>query len=212
MGLVKNLAFKYPGFSLRLKPWRLSDTGLSILHGKSGTGKSSVIHTLAGIMPCVGLDWYIGEENIAKLTTRKRRLGVVLQHLGLFDHMSAEANVLFAAKARGMGTQAIGDYVVKGFKALDLQKVMHKKTRVLSGGERQRVALLRALVARPRFLLLDEVFSALDSVNIQVACDFLESFCAQNQTGALIVSHQASQLPFKTLTPHVYDIKDLQDQ
>jgi putative thiamine transport system ATP-binding protein len=136
------------------------------LMGPSGCGKSSLLAFLAGTLDPVFTARgrvSIGGNAVLGLPPEARRLGILFQDDLLFPHLSVGGNLAFAlpadvkplAERRRRIDQALADAGLEGFAGRD--------PATLSGGQRARVALMRALLARPRALLLDEPFSKLDA-------------------------------------------------
>nr|WP_315136849.1 ATP-binding cassette domain-containing protein [uncultured Limnohabitans sp.] len=141
------------------------------LMGPSGCGKSSVLAAIAGTLACVpeGLQplqltgrVQLNGRDLTHLPTHQRGVGLVFQDALLFPHLSVAGNLLFAvpghwpqAERQARVTQALQEADLSGFGERDPS--------TLSGGQRARVALMRALLAEPQALLLDEPFSKLDS-------------------------------------------------
>jgi molybdate transport system ATP-binding protein len=139
--------------------------GITVVSGPSGAGKSTLLLAILGALrpdrgrialaDCTLFD----SANGVNLRVRDRRLGMVFQEGALFPHMTVLQNVLFAA--RGADRQALANRLLDQVGAASWRA---RFPRELSGGQRQRVVFARALAARPRALLLDEPFSALDRV------------------------------------------------
>ena len=134
------------------------------LMGASGSGKSSLLAAICGTAPdAVGFDGQVSldGERVDPLGTRLRRIGILFQDDLLFAHMTVRENLLFAVPAgpKKGREQAVRDALAD----LELPGFADADPATLSGGQRARVALMRALLAQPRALLLDEPFSRLDA-------------------------------------------------
>jgi len=134
--------------------------GATVLFGPSGVGKTSVLNMVAGLLKPDAGHVRVGGETLFDAATgvdvppERRRVGYVFQEPRLFPHLRVRANLLYGAPE---GT-AIGE--TTGF--LGIEGLLDRWPRSLSGGEARRVAIGRALLSAPRFLLLDEPLSSLD--------------------------------------------------
>jgi len=139
------------------------------LLGPSGCGKTTALRVLAGLEPADEGRILIDGDDVARVPTHQRDIGMVFQSYSLFPHMTARDNVEFGLRMRRVPT---ADRRRRADEALELVGLATQGTRYahqLSGGQQQRVALARALVTRPRVLLLDEPLSALDAkVRVQL--------------------------------------------
>lgn len=132
------------------------------LLGASGCGKTTLLKTISGILPALSGTIYLGNEDITSLPAHRRGTVVVFQDLRLFPHMTVAENVAFPQKMQGIPkAQRLAD-AERFLKLVQLGGYSARKIHQLSGGQQQRVALARALAAKPKLLLLDEPFSALD--------------------------------------------------
>jgi sulfate transport system ATP-binding protein/putative spermidine/putrescine transport system ATP-binding protein len=206
MSVVENLNKDYGDFRIAIPHWEIPDRGITALWGPSGSGKTSVFRLLIGLEACPGLSWKFGDEDLAALDPSARRLGVVFQNLELFPHMTAEENILFAARARGVPAQDARDKMRDLAEELRIVSILQRKALVLSGGEAQRVALARAVVGRPRFLFLDEPFSSLDSQMRAEARVLVAHVVKRLAIPTLLVTHDQEDL--KALADSVVKIKD----
>jgi sulfate transport system ATP-binding protein len=140
---------------------------LVALLGPSGSGKTTLLRVIAGLeFPDRGGVLFDGEDATER-GARDRRVGFVFQHYALFRHMSVFENVAFGLRVRPRrarpGDAEIRERVSELLHLVQLGGMAERLPSQLSGGQRQRVALARALAVRPRVLLLDEPFGALDS-------------------------------------------------
>lgn len=189
MSYVENLRRDYGDFKVEIDHWEISDEGVTVLWGPSGSGKTTVFRVLLGLESCVGMKWMFQGEDLAKLKTPQRRLGVVFQTLDLFPHMTAEENILFAARARNVNAQKIAKKIKELKVALQMENFFDRTAGVLSGGEKQRVALARAIIGEPRFLLLDEPFSALDEELREESRKLVKRVIEAEKIPTLLVTH-----------------------
>jgi molybdate transport system ATP-binding protein len=153
--------------SFHLRPRFEADDHMVVLLGPSGSGKSLTLRAIAGLLtPDRGRievpDGVVFDSEAGiDLPPQSRNVGYVVQNLALFPHLSVEENISFAL-ARWPRTEREAR-VRELVELLGLQGLEQRLPRAISGGQQQRTALGRALAARPRVLLLDEPFSALDA-------------------------------------------------
>ncbi len=194
MSVVEHLNKKYDGFEIQIPRWEILDQGVTALWGPSGSGKTSVFRVLLGLESCPGLKWSWGAEDLAQLPTPKRNLGVVFQTLDLFPHLTAQQNIYFPVKARGIAADLAEKRFGKLNDVLKLKSFLNRKAELLSGGEKQRVALARALMSFPRMLFLDEPFSALDESLRGDARKLVKLLLQETQTPAVLITHDERDL------------------
>ncbi len=136
---------------------------LLALLGPSGSGKTTLLRIIAGLeFPDAGSIEEDGED-ITERHARQREVGFVFQHYALFRHMSVFENVAFGLRVRKVPSAEVTTRVEELLRLVRLEGLGGRKPSQLSGGQRQRVALARALAIRPKILLLDEPFGALDA-------------------------------------------------
>lgn len=165
------------------------------LMGDSGCGKSSLLAAICGTASAaVTFDGTVtlDGERIDGLGTRQRRIGILFQDDLLFAHMTVRENLLFAvppglrAQREAAVAQALHDLELPGFAAADPD--------TLSGGQRSRVALMRALLAQPRALLLDEPFTRLDAALRDRMREFVFGVIQDRGIPALLVTHDEADI------------------
>ena len=165
------------------------------LYGKSGAGKTTLLRLLAGLtLPdqgsviIDGVTWYNKAEKIC-LPPRQRAVGMLFQDYALFPNMSVRKNLLFA-----LNRSQPNDIIDELLAIMDLEGLAERKPATLSGGQQQRAALARALVRRPRLLLLDEPLSALDRDMRHRIQDYLLSLHHRFAMTTILVSHDLSEI------------------
>jgi putative thiamine transport system ATP-binding protein len=163
------------------------------LMGPSGSGKSSVLAAVAGTLSTqpAGLvgDWTVSLNGhcLDALPTEKRGIGLLFQDDLLFAHMSVADNLLFAVPA-GPSAQRHAA-VAQALQEAGLAGMGPRDPSTLSGGQRARVALMRALLAQPQALLLDEPFSKLDVALREQFRTFVFEHIRARAIPALLVTH-----------------------
>ena len=159
MSLYVDIEKTYGDFTLRVA-FETEDEVFAIL-GASGCGKSLTLKCIAGIeRPDRGVirldgDVLFDSERRINVPARKRNIGYLFQDYALFPNMTVLENIMCGAKDRALAQEFVERFYLEGKERL--------YPRQLSGGQKQRVALARMLAAKPRYLLLDEPFSALDN-------------------------------------------------
>lgn len=171
----------------------VSGGGLVALLGPSGSGKTTLLRVIAGLeTPDEGSVRYEDEE-VTHRSARERNIGFVFQHYALFRHMSVFENVAFALRVRGWKNEVIRQRVGELLRLVRLEGYEKRRPSQLSGGQRQRVALARALAARPRMLLLDEPFGALDAKVRQELRQWLRLLHQEVHCTTLLVTHDQEE-------------------
>lgn len=139
---------------------------MTCLLGPSGCGKSTVLNIIAGLEqndPSVNLEIVLDGQRIDSLPPSKRQIGMVFQSGALFNHLSVVDNVAYGLISMGIKKSQARNQASEYLSRFDLAAFDKRMPQTLSGGEKQRVALARTLIIRPKLVLLDEPFSALDT-------------------------------------------------
>ncbi|HWH74178.1 MAG TPA: molybdenum ABC transporter ATP-binding protein [Methylibium sp.] len=173
--------------------------GITALIGRSGAGKSTLLQAACGLLrPAAGrialdgVPLFDADAGI-DLPPQARRLGVVFQDGRLFPHRSVRGNLLYGAKRAPPGAND-GPGFDEVVTLLGLAPLLARRPFQLSGGERQRVALGRALLARPRALLMDEPLASLDPPRRHELLGYLAGLPARLNLPILYVTHQMDEV------------------
>lgn len=206
MSLVENLFYSYGDFKIEIPQLVIAETGVTALWGPSGSGKTTIFRILLGLIPCEDLKWSYQDLDLAKLSIPEKRIGVVFQSLELFPHLTARENLLFAAKARNIAKETTEQAIANFTEELNMHSFIKRPVTQLSGGEKQRVAIARALIGEPRFLFLDEPFSALDEALKDEARALIKSIIAKHKIPTLLITHDRRDLD--VLANKVYELNN----
>ena len=172
--------------------------GLTALFGRSGAGKTTIVNAVAGLIRPDGGRIVAGDRVLFDRATRihlpphRRRIGYVFQEVRLFPHLTVRQNLLygrwFAPKdAEGPALDQIADL-------LGIDALLDRRPGALSGGEKARVGLGRAILSRPRLLLMDEPLASLDDARKAEILPYLERLRDQTRLPILYVSHSTAEV------------------
>jgi len=175
-----------------------SEAALTALFGPSGAGKTSLLDAIAGLArPESGRIAIAGEVLFDKaagidLKPERRRCGYVFQDNRLFPHRSVRANLLYGWNLAAPGHRWMNLDEACGFLGID--GLLDRMPATLSGGEAQRVAIGRALLSGPRFLLMDEPLSSLDAARREEIVRVIERIRDELALPILYVSHDRAEV------------------
>ncbi len=160
---IENLSNNWDDiFALRDITLHIRDGEYFVILGPTGSGKTLLLELIAGIyVPREGTI-SLGGGDVTQLSPEKRNVGFLYQDYSLFPHYDARKNIGYGLDVRGMPKGEKDARVDELIDLLSIRHLEHRDVETLSGGEQQKVGLARALAPRPRILLLDEPFSALD--------------------------------------------------
>ncbi len=161
---LKQLTKVFPGGIRAVEGFSLdiADGERIALVGPSGCGKTTTLRLIAGLEPLTSGSILLDGRPIDRLPPKDRDVAMVFQNSALYPHMNVRKNIGFGLKLRRTPKAEIERRVAEAAEWLGLAELLDRKPWELSGGQRQRVALGRALVRRPKILLLDEPLAHLD--------------------------------------------------
>jgi len=166
---------------------------LLALLGPSGSGKTTLLRVIAGLEIPDGGSVYYHDQDVTHWAARERNVGFVFQHYALFRHLSVFENVAFGLRVRRRPEAEVRQRVRELLHLIRLEGLESRYPHQLSGGQRQRVALARALAVRPRILLLDEPFGALDAKVRQELRQWLRRLHDELGVTSVFVTHDQEE-------------------
>jgi molybdate transport system ATP-binding protein len=172
--------------------------GATALFGPSGAGKTSLVNMIGGLLAPdrgrIALDGKVLFDSTARinLPAHRRRIGMVFQEGRLFPHMTVARNLDYGRWMSGIEPDAAESQRIVSL--LDIAALLQRRPGRLSGGERQRVAIGRALLMKPRLLLLDEPLASLDRARKLEILPYLARLRDEAKVPMIYVSHQAGEI------------------
>lgn len=189
---IENIACKYQAENGEIEAiqnvsFTVTEGEFVSIVGPSGCGKSTLLSIVSGLAKPTGGNVYIDGKNTTG--TQSSEIGYMLQRDNLLEWRSIYKNAIFGLEVRGMLNEENTAYVNELLKTYGLYEFKDKFPSQLSGGMRQRAALIRTLAIKPKILLLDEAFSALDyQTRLLVTDDVYQILKNENKT-TLMVTH-----------------------
>lgn len=192
---VKNIGKKYQnkeGEILALKNvnFRVKKGEFVSIIGPSGCGKSTLLSIIAGLEEKTTGEIYIEGEKVNEISSK---IGYMLQRDCLLEWRNILSNTMFGLEVKGKKDNVDKEYVLELLKKYNLYEFKDKYPSELSGGMRQRVALIRTLAVKPKILLLDEAFSALDYQTRIMVTNDIYYILRKEKITAIIVTHDISE-------------------
>jgi molybdate transport system ATP-binding protein len=172
--------------------------GITAVFGPSGAGKTTLVNAIAGLIAPdrgrIAIDGTVlfDSERRINLPPHRREIGYIFQEGRLFPHLSVSRNLDYGRRMRGLPADT--KQLERIVSLLDIGHLLERRPGKLSGGERQRVAIGRALLTRPRLLLLDEPLASLDAARKREILPYLERMRDEVGAPMVYVSHQAAEL------------------
>ena len=163
------------------------------LLGPSGCGKTTLLRIVAGLLSSDSGAVVLDGVDISTKPPHHRDVGVVFQSYALFPHLTVAENVAFGLEARGAPKDEIRATVARFLNLIHMEALADRSVRALSGGQQQRVAVARALAVKPKLMLLDEPFSALDRKLRETMQIELKRLLREVGTTAIFVTHDQDE-------------------
>ena len=189
MFLIKNLKYKLQSFELSCPELQFESRGITAIRGPSGSGKTTFFKILIGEYSPQGWSWQLNGIELANTEVSERQLGVIFQSYELFPHLTAEENIKIIMKARNNFSSLAKAQLEKFKQQLQLGFCWHTRAENLSGGEKQRTAVLRAIMSKPKLILMDEPFSALDASLRHESRALVKTVIDEAGIPALMITH-----------------------
>jgi putative ABC transport system ATP-binding protein len=202
---ISALEFSYQGSApvLQIPAWELQSGEKIFLYGPSGTGKTTFLEIMAGVLTPQKGQVKILDQDLAAMTPQQRdhfraaHLGYIFQSFNLIPYLSVEENIalpchLSAARQKHLQGKNISEAISFLCVRLGIESLLKRKVTELSVGQQQRVAVARALLGKPDLILADEPTSALDADHREKFLNLLFELCEEARTGLIFVSHDRS--------------------
>lgn len=196
---VKNISKKYQSKqgeiqALQNVNFKIKSGEFISIIGPSGCGKSTLLSIISGLEPKTTGEIYIEGNKIEGIS---QKIGYMLQKDCLLEWRTIWNNVMLGLELKGIKTKESKQYVENLLKKYNLYDFKDKYPQELSGGMRQRAALIRTLAVKPKILLLDEAFSALDYQTRIMVTNDIYNILRKEKITALIVTHDISEGRFQ---------------
>lgn len=192
---VKNISKKYQGkegevLAIENVNFRIKEGEFVSIIGPSGCGKSTLLSIISGLETKTKGEIYIEGEKVEGISPK---IGYMLQKDCLLEWRNIWSNTIFGLEIKGKVNEENKKYVEDLLKKYNLYEFRNKYPSELSGGMRQRVALIRTLAIKPKILLLDEAFSALDYQTRIMVTNDIYNILRKEKITTLMVTHDISE-------------------
>jgi inositol-phosphate transport system ATP-binding protein len=185
---------------------KIKEGEMLALLGPSGCGKSTTLFAICGIHRVDEGRVLFGGQDVTRVPTQQRNIGVVFQSYALYPHMTVAQNIAFPLTVRHEDKQTIKKKVGEMVELVHIEELLGRRPEQLSGGQQQRVALARALIRKPGALLLDEPLANLDAkLRLEMRSEIRR---VQLETGisAVLVTHD--QVEAMSMSDRIAIMKD----
>ena len=194
----KNIALRYAEKTvLKDVNLRIEDGEFMVLVGPSGSGKTTMMKMINQLIEPTDGNIYLNDKRIKDHHQRELRLetGYVLQQIALFPNLTVAENIALIPEMKGWKKEQIQERtkVLLEKVGLSFEDDANRYPRELSGGEQQRVGIVRAIIATPKILLMDEPFSALDAISRKQLQDLTKQLHQEFKMTTLFVTHDTDE-------------------
>lgn len=165
------------------------------LLGPNGAGKTTTFYMICGLVESSGGEVFFDDENLSGMPLHQRALkgiGYLPQEASIFKDLSVEDNLLIAAEVKIKDKEARQNRILELLDMFNIEPIRYRKGVSLSGGERRRVEIARALVNKPKFLLLDEPFAGVDPIAVMDIQSVIKQLVSYG-IGVLITDHNVRE-------------------
>ncbi len=215
--LLKNLYKRYENKKRKkgeaLNPFAVNDLSLECedgefigILGPSGCGKTTTLRMIAGLEDITGGEIIIGDTVVNDILPKNRGIGLAFEDYALYPPLTVYENIAFNLRAKRVDNATIKSEINRIAPLLKVDDLLHMKPNKLSGGQKQRVNIARAIVRKPRLLLLDEPMSHLDGKMRQVLRTEIKRLHNEIMCTTIIVTHD--QLEAMSLADKLAIMKD----
>lgn len=178
---VKNLSRWYwdnPVSLFKDLSFSVENKDFFVLTGKSGTGKTTLVKFLIGKLTPPEKTIFYNRQDISTFTlediqTLRKKLGIIFQDYQLLEDLTVKENIIYPLKIYELGETIIESKLKQVMEKINIKYILEKPVKLLSSGEKQKVALARALIHDPEFIIADELTGNLDWENTQNVADIL---------------------------------------
>jgi len=173
----------------------INDGEFVVMLGQSGCGKTTTLRAIAGLESVTSGKILIDGAEVQDRKSADRDIAFVFQSFSLYPHMTVYENIAFPLRAVGMSTDERGKAVKEVAEVLRIESLLSRRPSALSGGDMQRVAIGRALVRRPKALLMDEPIGALDAkLREEMRAEIKRLHIARNSTSVYVTHDQVEAM------------------
>ena len=173
----------------------IPDGKLVGLLGPSGCGKSTMLYMISGLLTPTEGKIYFGENDVTKVPTENRGVGLVFQNYALYPHLTVKQNIIFPLqnlkRKDKLTKEEMDKRAYNAAKIVQIDEFLDRKPNALSGGQQQRLCIARALAVKPEVILMDEPTSALDPISTSKIEDLVMEL--KKQYTIVMVTHNMQQ-------------------